>query len=362
MTYSTGAQPGLRRATLVVLVSLVTVLLVAVTPASAASLLPSTTTLEADLPFAVGLSPGADLLYEPTAKMESDIRAMAAAGNHYMRIDINWGYVEPTPGVFNQANLTQEDNAIETAVGGGMVVDAMMAYAPSWALTGPNATPNATLFATFAQQMVQRYSPFGVNIYEVWNEPNLGYSWNNQVSPTSYGNFLKTAYNAIHAVSPNAVVLMGGLGRGPDTGTGLAMAPYTFLSQLYAGGFGPYFDAVNLHPYSVPDAPLTYDAANNPDFPRLPNYYSLMVANGDALKKIWITEYGYPTANDPNAVTESQQYNYLLQAIVAAMGQPYMGPFMLFTWQDDTSQSYGLLRQDGSYKPAFYLFEIAPHV
>ena len=346
-----------RRRTLAVLVSLAAGLAVAAAvPASAATTLPPSTVLEADVPFAVGLSPGADLINEPASQVASQIGAMAAAGDKYIRIDVNWSVVEPSPGVYHWG---AEDTALDDAVGAGLTVDALMAYAPSWALT--SGTPDPVAFAQFAQKVVQRYAPVGVNIYEVWNEPNLGYSWNNQVSPMSYGNFLKEAYLSIHAVAPQAVVLMGGLGLGPALDNNLAWAPYDFLSKLYAYGFGSYFDAVNLHPYSYPDAPLTNDPVNNPVFPNLPQYYQLMVANGDALKKIWITEYGYPTANDPKAVTEQQQYNYLLQAIVALMSQPYAGPMFLFSWQDDPYQSFGLLRQDGSAKPALSLFEIAPH-
>lgn len=347
-----------RRGALALAASLAAGLLVAgAVPALAAGPLPSQTVLEADVPFAVGLSPGADLINEPAAQVRSQISAMAAAGDRYIRIDVNWSRVEPSPGVYNWA---AEDTAIGDAAGAGLIVDALMAYAPSWALT--SGTPDPAAFSRFAQQVVRRYSPMGVNIYEVWNEPNLGYSWNDHVSAGSYGAFLKQAYLSIHAVDPGAVVLMGGLGEGPNLTNGLSVGPYTFLSELYADGFGPYFDAVNLHPYSFPDAPLTNDPVNNPVFPRLAQFYSLMVANGDALKKIWITEYGYPTANSPKAVTEQQQYDYLLEAMVALMSQPWAGPMFLFSWQDDPYQSFGLLHQNGTPKPALTLFEIAPHI
>ena len=126
------------------------------------------------------------------------------------------------------------------------------------------------------------------------------------------------------------------------------------------GTYARYFDAVNVHPYSEPDAPLA-DGPGTNMFIQLPQFYALMQAYGDGGKKIWVTEYGYPTANDPEAVSEQQQADYLRTAIESIMGQSWAGPFLIYNWQDDSSQSYGLLRSHGSYKPAFAIFEESPH-
>ena len=309
----------------------------------------------AGVPFAVGISPGSDILFESPAKVASTMSAIAATGDRWIRIDVDWAAVEANR---NSYNWSFEDTAIRDAVHAGLTVDAILDYAPSWALT--NGQPDPTAFASFATRAVERYSAIGVNVYEVWNEENLGWTWNNAVNVTAYGHLLQSGYKAVHGADAHAEVLLGGLGRSPEgMDNTLAVDPYTFLSELYAGGYGRYFDAVAIHPYSVPDAPLTYDPADNL-FPELPAFYSLMQSYGDGAKKIWITEFGYPTAGT-GSVTETQQADYLATAIEAVMGQPWAGPFFVYNWQDDATQSYGLLHADGTPKPALSVFEEAPH-
>lgn len=308
----------------------------------------------AHAPFAVGISPGSDVLWQSGAQVASTMHAMAAAGDKWVRIDVDWAAVESSP---NQYNWSSSDTAISDAVKNGLTVDAILDYAPSWAVV--NSQPSASAYGTFATAAVKHYSAMGVHVYEVWNEENLGWTWNNAVNVASYGQLLQSGFKAIHAADSHAVVLLGGLGRGPDMTDGEAIDPYDFLSQLYADGFGRYFDAVNVHPYSAPEAPLTDDPYNNP-FYDLPSYYSLMQSYGDGAKKIWVTEYGYPTAGT-DSVTEQQQADYLTTAIEAIMGQSWAGPFFIYNWQDDSTQNFGLLRADGSAKPALTVFEESPH-
>ena len=316
---------------------------------------PATATPSADAPFAVGISPGSDVLWQSPSQVASTMSAMAAAGDKWVRIDVDWAAVEATRGSYN---WSFEDTAIRSAVNAGLTVDAILDYAPSWAVS--LGQPSAKAFATFATQAVKRYSALGVHVYEVWNEENLGWSWNDSVSVTSYGQLLQRGYKAIHGADAHSVVLLGGLGMGPaGMDNFLAVDPYTFLSQLYADGYGRYFDAVAIHPYSGQDAPLTNDPSNNL-FPELPSFYSLMQSYGDGGKKIWVTEYGYHTSG-LGSVTEQQQADYLTTAIEAIMGEPWAGPFFIYNWQDDSSQSYGLLRADGSAKPALAVFEESPH-
>lgn len=309
----------------------------------------------ATAPFAVGISPGSDMLSETPAQVASTMAAIAGSGDRWLRVDVDWAAVQASQ---NSWNWAAEDTVIRDAVNDGLTVDAILDYAPAWALA--NGQPSPSAFSTFASTAVRRYAPLGVHVFEVWNEENLGWAWNNAVSVTSYGKLLQAGYRAIHGADAHAVVLLGGLGRGPDMDTNLAVDPYDYLAGLYADGYGRYFDAVNVHPYSAPEAPLTSDFYNNP-FSALPQYYALMQSYGDAAKKIWVTEYGYPTANSSDAVTEQQQSDYLTSAIESIMGQSWAGPFFVYNWQNDANQSFGLLRADGSAKPAYSVFEESPH-
>ena len=86
-----------------------------------------------------------------------------------------------------------------------------------------------------------------------------------------------------------------------------------------------------------------------------------MVANGDASKKIWITEFGTPTNGpDPNwYVSEASQTQMMIDAFTLYRTYPWAGPFFWYTFEDGSTSTssnenfFGLVRADGSEKPAY---------
>lgn len=98
-----------------------------------------------------------------------------------------------------------------------------------------------------------------------------------------------------------------------------------------------------------------------------------MIANGDADKKIWITEYGAPTGGPgPSATVENSetatntwhvdeplQAKMLQEAVKLYKSYDWVGPFFWYSYKDaGTSQDsnenfFGLVRADGSHKPAY---------
>ena len=65
-----------------------------------------------------------------------------------------------------------------------------------------------------------------------------------------------------------------------------------------------------------------------------PSLRSLMVAHGDAAKKIWITEYGAPTSGTPNNVSDAEQSDEMVQAISQAKQLGWIGSVYIYTWED----------------------------
>ena len=98
-----------------------------------------------------------------------------------------------------------------------------------------------------------------------------------------------------------------------------------------------------------------------------------MTSHGDGEKKIWSTEYGAPTNGpgtqateagyDPSAgeyyVSESLQARMASQAIADVRAASWSGPLFWYSYKDlgtDPTSSenfFGLLRADGSQKPAY---------
>jgi exo-beta-1,3-glucanase (GH17 family) len=121
---------------------------------------------------------------------------------------------------------------------------------------------------------------------------------------------------------------------------------------MYNAGAGAYFDALTVHPYA--------SYWNN-----LPALYQIMVAHGDAKKKVWITEYGDPTfgAVGQSYVTEAQQAIDITTALQNVASMSFVGPFFVYNYRDgqalndpspDREGYFGLLRSDNGKKPAYF--------
>src|SRR5581483_4984456 len=82
-----------------------------------------------------------------------------------------------------------------------------------------------------------------------------------------------------------------------------------------AAGAKNSFDALAAHPYGFAQSPNAPRVENGLNFARINDLHDILVANGDASKPIWITEFGYPTEQpegyQDRVVTEAQQAQYL---------------------------------------------------
>jgi hypothetical protein len=193
-----------------------------------------------------------------------------------------------------------------------------------------------------------------VRTFEIWNEANIHTFWNPAPNPVLYTAMLRDAYAAIKAVDPSATVLSGGLA--PATNDGTNIAPVTYLEDMYADGAKGSFDALGYHAYSAPALPDTYESWSgwSQMDQTTPSVRSVMTANGDAGKQIWITEVGAPSSG-PSGVGTAAQAEEVTQAIQGARANSWIGAEFFYTYQDAATHPdyYGLLNADGSPKPAW---------
>ena len=309
-----------------------------------------------------GFSPGGPFLWGSDADLARDLDAMASTGARWLRVDFDWPSVEASQGTFNWGNT---DRVVRAAQARGMRIIAMPAYTPAWARpagTNSKYPPSSpATFAAFVRAAVQRYSPSGVQVWEIWNEPNITPFWQPRPDAVAYTSLLRAAAAAVRGVDAAATVLSGGLSPAVDAGDGSSVSPITFLGQVYAAGGGPSFDAVAIHPYSFPAHPLDPATANWNTFYRLPLLHDLMVANGDVAKKVWGTEYGAPTSG-AGAVSETTQAEIIGEAYAAFAGWSWTGPLLWYSYRDqgtnpvDREDNFGLVRHDFSPKAASAAF------
>lgn len=298
-----------------------------------------------------------------------ELRAMKAMGVTSVRVEANWYGMQPNgPRDHDWASF---DRLVARVRAAGLTTDLVIDGCPPWAAV-PGARgddfaqpASPAQFAKFAKSVAVRYEPLGVNYFEIWNEPNIPQFWEPKPNPSAYTADLIAAYSAVKAIYPSAVVLSGGLSPATDTST--AYDPRTFLRDMYADGAKGSFDGVGDHPYTYPLSPDDDNAGSawSQMSRTRPSLRSIMRANGDSAKKIWITEYGAPTTG-ANGVSEAAQSSELVQAISRVKHLSWIGSFYIYTWHDlpalaAADNGFGMLAENNTKKPAYAAVSAALH-
>jgi hypothetical protein len=213
----------------------------------------------------------------------------------------------------------------------------------------PPKDPDA--FAAYAANLAGRYPQ--IQAWEVWNEPNTSFFWRPAVDAEAYTNLLKKTYRAVKVANPKSMVILGGLSPGNSNGVADSVPAADFLSLIYQGGGGAFFDAVAYHAYG--EGTLEDWLAD-----ALLGIRYVMDSNGDVAKPVWITEMGCYT-HGPGSVSEAWQAEYLSEARTFLARTPYVERLYWYTLRDannstDPEMNYGLFRADGSPKLAVKAF------
>ena len=292
--------------------------------------------------------PGVRLLYDPPTTIGGKLDAVAALGVGWLRFDAAWPEIEAGPGRYD---FSRVDRVVDGARSRGLRVALVLGGTAAWARPagtdwnhGPADTQARAGFTAFVTTAAQRYAG-RIGAYEIWNEPNLPGSWAPRPDVAAYRALLGDAYGAIHAADPGAVVLTGGTGGGT---TGIDSLRW--YAELYATGVAAVSDGVSVHPY--PDARHPADSG---EMARARQVRSLMDAHGDREKPLWGTEIGIATGGARSA-SEEEQAALVVQLLDLWQRIRTTGPLFYYTLDDFGGESredhFGLLRRDGSVKPA----------
>lgn len=356
--------------TRILLLMAVMLMTLTVTPASAASSYVGRQ--------GIGLN-GIDFRASSTVQKAQAAR-IAGTGAAWVRIEIDWWWVQDGgPSSYNWAG---PDGAVAAARARGLKILLLIQKTPPWArTTADGSTPptDPAAYARFAATTVARYAPQGIRAFEVWNEPNLWMFWADPVTGKpnvqGYVDLLRAAYPAMKAATPYAItVVAAGLSPWGTTGQspeGHAIAPLTYLDQMYDLGAGGSFDALGWHPYTAPALPndvadwnawsqMSIDFRNPDGSIYQKSARTIMTENGDAGKLIVMTEAGAATAGDPS-LTEQAQATAYRQAVDLRLSYTWAGPIFFYETTDraplttvnpDKENYFGVYRNDGSAKPA----------
>jgi hypothetical protein len=256
-------------------------------------------------------------------------------------------------------------------------------HQPEWARAGcsmQGPPENLEDFATFLQALATRYKG-KIAAYQVWNEPNLAREWCDEApDPEQYAKMLQTAYKAIKAGDPNALVISAGLS---PTGS---PPPAAMPDDDYLGGSGDgHFDLLGVHapgyaapPETSPEeaaASTAYGAERFFTFRRVEDLRAIQERHGDGDRQVAVLEMGW--TSDPvnpayawHRVTEEQKADYLVRAYEYARDHwaPWIGLMSAIyianpDWTEQDEQYWwSITNPDGTVRPAYNALRDMPKV
>jgi hypothetical protein len=315
------------------------------------------------------------------------------AGFGWVRQQVLWSAMEPQKGSFGNDTTAQLDQFVNGAALQRLRVLLSVVNSPDWVGARGGLPTRTQDFADFMAFLAQRYRG-KVAAYEIWNEQNYAVETGGRVNVAAYPPVLKAGFQAVKKADPKAVVVFGGMTPTGVNDPAVALNEVEYLRQIYAlngGEVKQYYDVLGAHPgsncndpdHSYPANPqgCDVDGDGKPDFADDNSFYFQRIAElrkvmeeaGEGKTKMWLTEFGWTTANQAKgyeygkAVSEEQQARYLVRAFELGKSYPWVG--VMFVWNlnfatvvppSDEKYPWAVLRSDWSARPAYTALENMP--
>jgi len=296
----------------------------------------------------------------------------AASGAQWERLFFWWNQVQPTGPQDWKLDKIIPDQKIDAERQRGMTLVGLLGNPPSWATRNGSVPANLSsgvtdpqnYWAGFVSKMVKQYAG-RIDYWIVWNEPDIdaGGSWSTWAgSEEEYYQMLKAAYLAAKAANPAAKIIFGGTTFWADSLVGRKLFLERVLERAVldptARANNYYFDIVNLHIYS-----------KSQDMYDIPQSYREVLSSYGIEKPIWIGESNVVPWNDPAAslppggyrATLEEQASFVIQGFALAMAAN-VERISIYKMMDGTNvngEAYGLVRNDGTTRPAYAAFQTA---
>jgi hypothetical protein len=290
------------------------------------------------------------------------------------------------------------DKIVAAVDAAGLRLLLCVVQAPDWAtgVPGVSGFPDAAHRADYAAFLAAIAARYGSKVaaFEIWNEMNLASENDGRPVPpaANYLDLLVQAYDAIKAVRPETMVISGGAGPTEwGKGRDVAVSDLVFMRELFAEPrFWSHIDIVGVHVFGFANPPDTlWPEAPGPGprwrdsrefyFRRVEDIRALMVDAGHPERQLWMTEFGWATANDSplhefgNDVSFTQQAAYLSRAFEIGRHTytPWLGAMFVWnlnfavTWREvgtplHEQGAYGILNGDWTPRPALTALSAMP--
>jgi hypothetical protein len=285
----------------------------------------------------------------------ADFTAWSEANATYVRTDIGWKYLQPTPTTWR---WDLYDRVLADMQARNMKYLAILHTVPAWANggRGEHASPtNLAWLTEYCYRTVRHFRPRGVVDYEIGNEINYAQDgWTPRGAHYSRKMLIPCVNGARRAAGELRLpvnLMFGSLA--PGAGVGGGQEAVAFLTEAYANGARGQTNSLAFHPYGGLNPTVEPNMVTLPVLLR-----AVMHANGDGTDKMWATEYGLPTGGI-TSWSEQVQAEWIGAAYDAWAEHAYSGPMIWYAGRDsgtsttDREQHFGILRYDGTAKPAY---------
>lgn len=296
----------------------------------------------------------------PLAMARKQVERLKALNLEWVRLGLHWMLMEPEEGKYE---LKAIDQAMELVRQSGLRNITYVVGTPKFATSVSPTDQYAKYFdkfppkdpTTYALRMVhlaKRYPQ--VDVWQVWNEPNILGFWAPKADPEGYGRLLLPAVQALRATVPDKPVAMAGMAYFSEMPTGGLM-----IQKMGELGAFKLNLVVAYHPYTA--RPEGSDDDERDFVGKVQTAHQWLRAAG--VKQVWATEWGWSSYAGPKLeqpiVGEDGQADYTLRRLALMAALDYDRVF-LFTLSDldaraiDRDRSYGLLRENGEPKPLYH--------
>ena len=295
-----------------------------------------------------------------------------SAGARWERLNFWWNQVQPNgPQEWRIENVVP-DKHVDGELRRGMTLVGLLGNPPQWATRNGSVPLNLSTepadpqnyWARFVRDVVKRYAG-RIDYWMIWNEPDIDAGSAHSTwagSEEEYYQLLKSAYRAAKAANPKAQIIFGGTTYWSDAINGRKLFVERVLERAVldptskANNF--YFDIVDAHIYS-----------KSWDMYDIPMDYKDVLDRYGTRKPIWISEVNVVPWNDPAApmppggyrATLEEQASFIIQGFALAMvaGVERVSVYKLVDGQLIGGEAYGLVRNNGSTRPAYAAFQTA---
>ena len=191
---------------------------------------------------------------------------VAALGVKWVRIQSGWAKTEKEKGVYD---FTWLDNIVENLQKRGLLPWLCLCYGnglyseKAAAVFGAVGIPPIETeeyqkaWENYVAALIHHYKG-RISYYEIWNEPDCGYSWDHKVNASEYGRFAAATAKVIRRTDPEAMIIGGAF----------CMRDIHFVDEALCTGMGEAIDAISYHEYTA-------------DETRVPETVSFLTAIGE---------------------------------------------------------------------------------